>query len=334
MAKLAHSSFALDLLRRLLCAHSARADIAQPRGDDGVAAAARLLREKMIMEEGASPARSPCIVARLMGLHAMPLPAVQPTQLRRSRSASSAEGLSPPPPTPCGSPRPRVARTTSASFTDRPTYLRRENDEFLLLSFSPDDDAGDADEAVIVGKKQRREHRRRRHGEPGRSRRQTEECGSQNSSPVSVLDAQEESSTTTTTSSSSVEEVEQAEHCSPSPDRGEIPSAPSQQQGSRRKLLLAPCDDLRGSLPREAATTSRVSNCSSKERRDRRAVNTSTEVIAPAATGMWRIICRLVEEDICGVKWGGRDDCNVAAAVESEILDQLICDELMQLTVV
>jgi hypothetical protein len=39
----------------------------------------------------------------------------------------------------------------------------------------------------------------------------------ENSSPVSVLEAQEESSTTTTTSSSSMEEVDQAEQCSPTP---------------------------------------------------------------------------------------------------------------------
>ncbi|XP_051227248.1 uncharacterized protein [Lolium perenne] len=343
MAKLPHSSFALDFLRRLLCADSARGgDIALRRGDDAAAAA---LREKQ--EEVASPARSPCIVARLMGLDAMPTPPQSPL-LRRSRSASSAEGVSPPPPTPCCSPRPRVARATSASFSDRPTYLRRENDEFLLLSFSPDD-AGDDDGLSAEysppsrrgadERKQRRERRRRRHGEPGRSRRlaaAAEECGMENSSPVSVLEAQEESSTTTTTSSSSMEEVDQAEQCSPTPDGGEIRLALSQVQGSRRNLPQSPLDDHGGHLPPEAPNTSRASNCSGRERRDRRAVN-KAEAIAPAATGMWRIICRLVEDDVCGVKWGGRDESNIADEMESAILDQLICeetDELMQQAVV
>ncbi|KAM0855351.1 hypothetical protein ACQ4PT_049840 [Festuca glaucescens] len=348
MAKLPHSSFALDFLRRLLCADSARGDIALRRGDD---AAAAVFREKQ--EEVASPARSPCIVARLMGLDAMPTPPRdQQPALRRSRSASSAEGLSPPPPTPCCSPRPRVVRTTSASFSDRPTYLRRENDEFLLLSFSPDD-PGDDDglsaeysppsrrgaDGGNNSRKQRRERRRRRHGEPGRRRRQAaaaEECGMENSSPVSVLEAQEESSTTTTTSSSSMEEVDQAEQCSPTSDEGEIRLALSQLQGSRRKLLQSPLDDHGGHLPPEAPSTSCASNCSGRERRDRRAVN-KAEAIAPAATGMWRIICRLVEDDVYGVKWGGRDESNIRDEMESAILDQLICeetDELMQRAVV
>ncbi|KAM0876747.1 hypothetical protein ACQ4PT_035966 [Festuca glaucescens] len=352
MAKLAHSSFALDFLRRLLCADSARGgtggDIGLRRGDDAAAAAAAF-REKQ--EEVASPARSPCIVARLMGLDAMPTPPPprdHQRTLRRSRSASSAEGLSPLPPTPCCSPRPRVVRTTSASFSDRPTYLRRENDEFLLLSFSPDD-AGDDDglsaeyspssrsggDANIAGRKQGRERRRRRHREPGRSRRQAaaeEECSMENSSPVSVLDAQEESSTTTTTSSSSLEEVDQADQCSPTSDGGEIQLAPSQLRGSRRKLPQSPFDDHGSRLPPEGPSTSRASNCSGRERRDRRAVN-KAEAIAPAVTGIWRIICRLVEEDVCCVKWGGRDEGNIADEMESAILDQLICeetDELMQ----
>ena len=98
MAKLAQSSFALDLLRRLLCAHTAgnaagggststvHADAAALRRGDGAAASKE--------DEGAT-ARSPCIVARLMGLDAMPTPPRDQQQtLRRSRSASSAEGWS------------------------------------------------------------------------------------------------------------------------------------------------------------------------------------------------------------------------------------------------
>ncbi|KAF6993508.1 hypothetical protein CFC21_010391 [Triticum aestivum] len=383
MAKLAQSSFALDLLRRLLCAHTAgnaagggntntvHADVAALRRGDGAAASKE--------EEGAM-ARSPCIVARLMGLDAMPTPPRDQQQtLRRSRSASSAEGWSSP--TPCcfgDAPRRRVVRTTSASFRDRPTYLRRENDEFLLLSFSPDDDGGDDrdaagwprsddDDAEMAGsrrgkrtvdgdgaKKQRRRRRRlprRRRGDedaeskPGRSRRPAaaaEECGLENSSPVSVLEAreaQEESSTATTASSSSVEELEHAEPCSPSSDGGETRLAPRQQlQRSRRKLLQANSDNL-GDDPRPAAASSSscVSKCSDRNRRDRRVVNNKAEAIAPDATGIWRIICRMVEQDICGIKWQARGGGDIAAAMGSEILDQLIWEqtaELMQLTVV
>jgi hypothetical protein len=119
-------------------------------------------------------------------------------------------------------------------------------------------------------------------------------------------------------------------------DGGEIRPAPSQLQGSRRKLIQAPFDDHGDRLPPEVPSTSRTSNCSGRERRDRRATN-NAGAIAPAVTGMWRIICRLVEDDVCGVKWGDRDDGNIAAEMESAILDQLIREEtdvLMQLTVV
>ncbi|KAM3400434.1 hypothetical protein ACQJBY_005358 [Aegilops geniculata] len=376
MAKLAQSSFALDLLRRLLCAHTAGNGNAAGGGNTNtVHADVAALRK----EEEATT-RSPCIVARLMGLDAMPTPPRDPQQaLRRSRSASSAEGWSSP--TPCcfggDAPRRRVVRTTSASFRDRPTYLRPENDEFLLLSFSPDDDGGDDRDAAgwprsddddaekargrrgkraVDGdgaKKQRRgrrrlPRRRRRcdeeaESEPGRSRRPAaaaEECGLENSSPVSVLEArdgQEEESTTTTASSSSVEELEHAEPCSPSSDGSETRPAPRQQQGSRRKLLQTDSDNLGGALPPAAASSSScVSKCSDRDRRYKRVVN-KAEAIAPDATSIWRIICRMVEQDICGINWQARGGGDIAAEMGSEILDQLIWEqtaELMQLTVV
>ena len=98
MAKLAQSSFALDLLRRLLCAHAA-GNAAGGGNANTVHADAAALRKEEEEEEGAAAARSPCIVARLMGLDAMPTPARDPQQtLRRSRSASSAEGWSSPTP--------------------------------------------------------------------------------------------------------------------------------------------------------------------------------------------------------------------------------------------
>lgn len=116
------------------------------------------------------------------------------------------------------------------------------------------------------------------------------------------------------------------------PDGGETRPAPRQQQGSRRKLPQANSDNLGGD-PRPAAASSK---CSDRERRDRRVVN-KAEAIAPDATGIWRIICRMVEEDICGMKWQARYNGDIAAEMESEILDQLIWEqtaELMQLIVV
>lgn len=60
----------------------------------------------------------------------------------------------------------------------------------------------------------------------------------------------------------------------------------------------------------------------------------TAEVITPDVTGICQLICRLVEEDLNNMKRVIRDDANIAAEMEEEILDQLICeatDELMQL---
>ena len=224
------SGLALDFLRRLLCARGA------------AAAPCHLPTPE-------TEPRSPCIVARLMGLDAMPAeaphaqPPTPPLPLRRSRSASSAEGS--PRPSPWDAPQeqqqPRVVRA-SASLREKPAYLRQESDEFLLLSFSPEGHRGrDVREelefllaaAEPTGCGERgpdRAPKHRRNGycrkllfgddeaesSSGRRRRMPAgECDAQNSSPVSVLevrDAQEEESTTTT--SSSLEEVEHAEPCS------------------------------------------------------------------------------------------------------------------------
>jgi hypothetical protein len=141
----------------------------------------------------------------------------------------------------------------SASLRERPAYLRQESDEFLLLSFSPDDQDPDREREVReeldfllaateatatrrggrvrsdapgTGSKQRRNGRCRRlrfaddEAESAgrvvlrRTRTPAAECDAHYSSPVSVLEAHDESSTTTTTTSSSLEEVEHAEPCS------------------------------------------------------------------------------------------------------------------------
>lgn len=233
------SAFALDFLRRLLCARSA--------GDRPDAAA----RHTCAPETDDEPTRSPCIVARLMGLDAMPPEAshAQPPRtplLRRSRSAEGSprqcewdrDNTQPPP-----------AVRASASLRERPAYLRQESDEFLLLSFSPDDPDPDPDrerdvreelDFLLAATAATRRGGRARSGAPGGKRgrngrrrrlrfagddeaeslspacaglRRWADCDAHYSSPVSVLEAHDESSTTTTTSSS-LDEVEHAEPCS------------------------------------------------------------------------------------------------------------------------
>ncbi|KAF8762736.1 hypothetical protein HU200_009274 [Digitaria exilis] len=355
MAKLAPSSsgFALDFLRRLLCAR-------------GAGSAADPAAAPTHLQTPETEPRSPCIVARLMGLdamppsppHAHPSPSPPPPlPLRRSRSASSAEG-SPSPWDPHHQQQPRVVRA-SESLREKPAYLRRESDEFLLLSFSPEDHRGRRDvqeelEFLLAAagrgerggggpnggpREQRRNGRCRRLlfggddeavSSSGRRRRMpAAECDAVNSSPVSVLqvrDAQEEESTTTTTSSFLEEEVEHAEPCSASSD--EIQNTLEQQNSRKLHADFDQFDNL--SSARSSCHAS--SRCSDKERRNRRAVN-KAEVIAPDVTSFWQPICRLVEEDLKTMKWLVQDAANVAAEMESGILDHLIremMDEFVQ----
>ncbi|XP_008793135.2 uncharacterized protein LOC103709513 [Phoenix dactylifera] len=81
--------------------------------------------------------RTPGIVARLMGLESMPVcPCAASESIGRSRSTNSLEtwpGFL--------SERSRCPPVrTSLSFREVPTYLRQENEDFLLLSFAPDDE--------------------------------------------------------------------------------------------------------------------------------------------------------------------------------------------------
>ncbi|RLN31094.1 uncharacterized protein C2845_PM05G11290 [Panicum miliaceum] len=352
MANLASSSgLALDFFRRLLCARGAGT------ADDPAAAAAAAPCHLATPE---TEPRSPCIVARLMGLDAMPAesPHAQPTPplpLRRSRSASSAEGS--PRPSPWDAPPPQQPRAVraSASLGEKPAYLRQESDEFLLLSFSPEGHRGRdvreelefllaAAESMGCGekgpdgaRKQRRNGYSRKllfgddeakSSSDRRRRMPAAECDAQNSSPVSVLearDAQEEESTTTTTSSS----LEEVEHAEPSSATSDEVQTTLEQQNSRK--LHADFDQFDNLSPaRSSCHASSIS--SDRERRNRRVVNKAV-VIAPDVTCIWQPICRLVEEDLKNMKWSVHDGANVVAEMESGILDHLIhemVDEFVQ----
>lgn len=90
-----------------------------------------------IKEEQKKPPQSPCLVARLMGLDTMPVHPYTPTEsMSRSRSTNSADGfygfLS-------GKRNWIAKHRTSQSFREEPTFLRKENEDFLVLSFAPDE---------------------------------------------------------------------------------------------------------------------------------------------------------------------------------------------------
>ncbi|RWW43757.1 hypothetical protein BHE74_00050559 [Ensete ventricosum] len=111
------------VIRRLLCA-SLRHNVHSQQG--------------VAMQKKKPPA-SPCVVARLMGLDSMPVfPYTPPDSVMRSRSANSAESW---PGVSCSEGCDGVQIKTSLSFLGAPTYLRQENEEFLVLSFAPESKA-------------------------------------------------------------------------------------------------------------------------------------------------------------------------------------------------
>ncbi|URE35287.1 hypothetical protein MUK42_06475 [Musa troglodytarum] len=86
------------------------------------------------------PPATPCIVARLMGLDSMPVfPYTPPETVTRSRSTNSVESW---PGFLCSERSSDTAQIrTPSSFREAPTYLRQENDDFLVMSFTPEDKA-------------------------------------------------------------------------------------------------------------------------------------------------------------------------------------------------
>lgn len=95
-------------------------------------------------QEKPHPPASPGLVARLMGLESMPVlsdtTSSTTSSVRRSRSTNSTENwngfLS-------GLHKNWAAKsgTSSQSFRETPTFLRAESEDFLILSFGPEDNA-------------------------------------------------------------------------------------------------------------------------------------------------------------------------------------------------
>jgi hypothetical protein len=100
-----------------------------------------------------------------------------------------------------------------------------------------------------------------------------------------------------------------------------------EQQSSTRKQHASSVqlDDMS-----PAASTALASTCSERDRRNRRMVNKSY-VSTSDVTGIWQPICGLVEEDLRNVEWLPRDGANLVAEMDSDILDQLICEATVEL---
>ncbi|THU46356.1 hypothetical protein C4D60_Mb09t04080 [Musa balbisiana] len=129
------------VVRRLLCA-SLRSNVhGDCSADDGVGSSS-LGTEWIVMQKKKKkkPPATPCIVARLMGLDSMPVfPYTPPETVTHSRSTNSVESW---PGFLCSERSSGAAQIrTPSSFREAPTYLRQENDDFLVMSFTPEDKA-------------------------------------------------------------------------------------------------------------------------------------------------------------------------------------------------
>ncbi|KAK9159091.1 hypothetical protein Scep_005665 [Stephania cephalantha] len=209
------------VLRRLLCARSLRThpfDCIKDANEVGSGAQKKNLN--FITEENVkSGSMTPGLVARLMGLESMPdsssAPRRVPDSIGRSRSANSADYWSEFDPT-------QGQQRRVKSFREAPTFLQSENDEFLVLSFEKTEESEGFRSNERRKKSDRRDRRvehkcqtkisdgfrelstsgktklekktkktmksRKKHSIVCEEKNRGDECDSENSSPVSVLD--------------------------------------------------------------------------------------------------------------------------------------------------
>ncbi|RWW12040.1 hypothetical protein GW17_00024311 [Ensete ventricosum] len=128
------------VVRRLLCA-SLRSNVhGDCSADEGVGSSSLGAEWIAVQKKKKKPPATPCIVARLMGLDSMPVfPYTPPETVTRSRSTNSVESW---PGFLCSERSSGAAQIrTPSSFREAPTYLRQENDDFLVMSFTPEDKA-------------------------------------------------------------------------------------------------------------------------------------------------------------------------------------------------
>ncbi|CAL9165774.1 unnamed protein product, partial [Musa hybrid cultivar] len=127
------------VVRRLLCA-SLRSNVhGDCSADEGVGSGSLGIEWIAMQKKKKKPPATPCIVARLMGLDSMPVFPYTPPMVTRSRSTNSVESW---PGFLCSERSSGAAQIrTPSSFREAPTYLRQENDDFLVMSFTPEDKA-------------------------------------------------------------------------------------------------------------------------------------------------------------------------------------------------
>ncbi|XP_077214558.1 uncharacterized protein LOC143849440 [Tasmannia lanceolata] len=123
------------IFRCLLCSnHSSRSSNCKEETNENLSSAYFLDKKR---EDKTMTPPSPSIVARLMGLESMPVELgriPKPNSIGRSRSVNSLSWSE-------FDPLQRQHRRvrTSLSFREIPTFLRQENEEFLILSFGSDE---------------------------------------------------------------------------------------------------------------------------------------------------------------------------------------------------
>ncbi|KAJ0979356.1 hypothetical protein J5N97_014830 [Dioscorea zingiberensis] len=107
---------------------------------------------------------SPCLVARLMGLDSMPVSpcSTPPSSISRSKSTSYLQSTRP-----VFFTTDQRVKTSSVSFREVPTFLKQENEDFLVLTFNADDKESNSSRTKVDEKdhekiKERRRSSRRR----------------------------------------------------------------------------------------------------------------------------------------------------------------------------
>ncbi|XP_072959399.1 uncharacterized protein [Typha angustifolia] len=345
------------ILRRLLCSsfHSGC-------GDEGNGVKFVIQREQTAELK---PSQSPNIVARLMGLDSMPtFPAPPLDAIGRSKSTNSIESwagflgershLSP--------------LRTSTSFREVPTFLRQENEEFLLLSFAPDgkgDNFPSNSRKSEMGFKIKVEKYNQNDGsvkESGRERSIGKK--KKKSKRKEEQNCQKENETRRKQSTSSKEMPFMLENSSITKtkfgsSRSKVEMECISQNSSPVSVLHHPdadeeysTSDVEETKPLECSRSREVSpstfesfdclfrrNCQPTRDHEESKRRTKFEVVRPDVSDIWEHICELAQEDFCKSRWVSRGTCRsseeakeIASTIELELFDHLLCEATSELS--
>ncbi|KAK9124519.1 hypothetical protein Sjap_014121 [Stephania japonica] len=344
------------VLRRLLCAGSLRTHPFDCVKDgNGVDSGAHKKDLNFITKNVESGSMTPGLVARLMGLESLPDSSSArrriPDSIGRSRSVNSANYWSEFDPT-------QGQQRRVKSFREMPTFLHKENDEFLVLSFEKTgesggfrsneqrkkSDRGDRRvehkceiEELKMGRSVKKELKSERtklektkkkmkgtkkHGIVCEEKNRGAECDSENSSPVSVLDLDDFLSKSETVDS------DEKPRLASSNSRRDLSLELAKPEKPKSNFIETISEEINQESTRSTVKNKKQVQSGGVE--GKRKKSHDDDGNSDKQLELWRELCRLAEEEILNSSWMTRGVCKIEEFEEIEIdvaveiLDKLV----------